>query len=68
MQAKLLALGLEAALGAFAWYLTRPEHEQQALELAFWRAMEQWSMRVAKAASNTAAYASERYRETVSVA
>jgi hypothetical protein len=67
MPAKLLALAAQAGLAFVAWWMTRPDHERQQIQAALWRELEQFAMGWAKDASNLAAYAERKYKQTVTV-
>ena len=67
MQAKMLALGMQAGLAFFAWYFTRSDDERRAMQAGLWRELEQLAMKWAKDASDLAAYAERQYKQSVSV-
>lgn len=67
MGAKFLALGAQAGLAFVAWWLTRPDHERQQLQAALWHELEQFAMGWAKDASDLAAYAERKYKQTAMV-
>lgn len=65
MQGKVLVIMAELSLALTIWWATRSEDEQRAIQARCWRELEQASMRVAKAASDFAAFAEHAYKETV---
>jgi hypothetical protein len=67
MQGKMLAVVAQAGLAFLAWYLAQTDDDRRAMQARCWREVERTAMQLAKAASNTAAFAERRYRETVSV-
>ena len=67
MQGKIIALGAQAGLAFAAWYLTRSDTERREIHAGLWREVETLAMGWAKNASDLAAYAAERYKQTVTV-
>jgi hypothetical protein len=66
MPAKMLALMAQAGLAVVAWWMTLSDDERRLIQAGFWRELERLSMRLAKETSNLAAYAEQRYKQTVS--
>lgn len=67
MPARMVALAAQAGLAILAWWATRTEDERRRIQAGAWKEIESLAMRLAKNASNLAAYADGRYKETVSV-
>jgi hypothetical protein len=67
MAPRIFALGAQAGLAFVAWYLTRSDTERREIQASLWREVETLAMGWAKNASDLAAYAAERYKQTVMV-
>lgn len=67
MPVKMVALVAQAGLAFVAWWMMQPEDERRRLEARCWHEVERAAMYFAKSASNLAAFADQRYKETVSV-
>jgi hypothetical protein len=67
MPPKILALAAQAGLAFVAWWLTRSESDRRTIQAGLWRELEKLAMACAKDASNLAAFAADRYKQTVMV-
>jgi hypothetical protein len=67
MPVKIAALAAQAGLAFVAWWMMQPEDERRKLEARCWHEIERAAMYFAKSASNLAAFADQRYKETVRV-
>jgi hypothetical protein len=67
MPSRIVVLAAQAGLAILAWWATRTEDERRRIQAGTWKEIESLAMRLAKNASNLAAYADSRYKETVSV-
>jgi hypothetical protein len=67
MPPRILALTAQAGLAFIAWWLTRSDDERRTMQAAFWKELESQAMNWAKRASDLAAYAADKYKQTVTV-
>jgi hypothetical protein len=67
MSPKIVALLGQASLAAIAWWMTKSEQERRAIQAGLWKEIEELAMRWAISASDLAAYAERKYKQTVMV-
>ena len=63
----MFALAAQASLAFVAWWLTRSDQERREIQAGLWKEVENLAMRWALDASNFAAYAERKYKQTVTV-
>jgi hypothetical protein len=63
MQARIVALAAQAGLAFLAWWMTRTDDERRMMQATAWRELESLAMKLAKNASNLAAYAERKSKE-----
>jgi hypothetical protein len=67
MPPRIFALAAQASLAFVAWWLTRSDDERRAMQAGLWREIESLAMGWARNASDLAAYAERKYKQTVAV-
>jgi hypothetical protein len=63
MQARILALAAQAGLAFLAWWMMQTDDERRMIQANAWRELETLAMKLAKNASNVAAYAERKSKE-----